>query len=366
MSTGRTGARVGSPSGAVLAPGPEAAPPVRRRGAHATTAVSLAAAALAVALGTILHDDGSASGASSVPLVVAAVGIVAGIPHGAVDHLVALRLADDGNGVTRTRMRRLGVILVGYLAIAALAATAFLVAPDVSFAVFLVLAALHFGWGELTFAAERAERPLPTLREGAAGAVVLGLVVIGLPLATPAGREAVSLLAPRLVAGLDRVLAGLPGPVVAIGGVSLPVTVLLVVAGLATALAVRRLREHRDLEAAEIVVLVVLFGTTPPLVAFGVYFGAWHALRHTRRLLDVIAPGAPRTVQAAAFLRAAALPTAGALGTLVVLWAWRGNQDVLVVGIAVLLALTFPHAAVVSALDRPLSPRAPGRRRSRA
>jgi beta-carotene 15,15'-dioxygenase len=352
MTPRRTGTLAGSPSGAVLVPG-EAAPPAPRSGAMATTALSLGAVAAAVVLGSALPDDGSVPGwASAVPLVVAAVGIVTGIPHGAVDHVVALRLADDASGGNISRHRRLVTILVAYLVIAALAASAFLLAPDLSFGVFLVLAAAHFGWGELTFAAERAERPLPSLREGAAPAAVLGLVVIGLPLATPAGREAVALLAPGLVTGLDRALAALPGPVVGIGAVSLPAAVLLVVVTLAAALAVRRLREGRDLEAAEVVVLVALFAATTPLVAFGVYFGAWHALRHTRRLLDVLAPGASRARQARAFLRAAALPTAGALGTLAVLWSWRGDQDVLVVGIALLLALTFPHSVVVSALDR--------------
>lgn len=352
MTPRRTGALTGSPSGAVLAPASEAAPPVGRLGAPATTVLSLGAATVAVVLG--LPDDGSGpvGPPSSLPLVIAAVGIVAGIPHGAVDHLIALRLADDPRGARHSRARRLVIILVAYLTIAALAATAFLVAPDLSFAVFLVLAAGHFGWGELTFAAERAGRPLPSLREGAAPTVVLGLVVIGLPLATPAGREAVALLAPRLVAGLDRALATLPGPVVGLPAGAVPAAVPVVVGVLAAALVAHRLRQGRELEAAEVVVLVVLFASTTPLVAFGVYFGAWHALRHTRRLLDVLAPDAPRPRQALAFVRAAALPTAGALGTLLVLWSWRGDQDVLVVGIALLLALTFPHSVVVSVLDR--------------
>jgi beta-carotene 15,15'-dioxygenase len=67
--------------------------------------------------------------------------------------------------------------------------------------------------------------------------------------------------------------------------------------------------------------------------------------------VDLLAPGAARAGQAAAFVRAAALPTAGALGVLVVLWTLRAQQDVVVTGVALLLALTFPHVVVVGALD---------------
>ncbi len=98
--------------------------------------------------------------------------------------------------------------------------------------------------------------------------------------------------------------------------------------------------------------LLALFLAAPPLVAFGVYFGAWHALRHTRRLVDFLAPGGERRAQALAFVRAAALPTLGALGVLAALWTMRSHAGIVATGVSLLLALTFPHVVVVAALDR--------------
>lgn len=375
MTTRRTGARSGSPSGALLAPAP-AVPTVGagfpaeragaggvRPGAVATTAVSLSlvVGALVGVAALAALVDGGAVGPTAVPAVgvaVAAIGIVAGIPHGAADHLIALRLASAGRSPAESTLRvltpRLLAILAAYLVIAAVAATAFVLAPDLSIATFLVVAAVHFGWGELTFAAERAGRVRPSIPRDVPATVVYGLVLVGLPLASVTGRDSTALLAPGLVRSLSAVLDALPGGDVTTpsGFVTMPLAVVVVVLGAAAVLATRFVHDHRRLEALELAVLVALFTLAPPLIAFAVYFGGWHALRHTRRLLDVLAPGASRRAQVGAFLRAAALPTLGAFATLGLLWSLRGHSDVVVVGMSILLALTFPHAVVVAALDR--------------
>lgn len=81
------------------------------------------------------------SGIVSIAPAIAAVGIVIGIPHGAVDHLIP-GLASRN----RSTFAHLGVVIGCYVLVAAVATTALLLAPDVSFAVFLLVSAAHFGW----------------------------------------------------------------------------------------------------------------------------------------------------------------------------------------------------------------------------
>jgi Brp/Blh family beta-carotene 15,15'-monooxygenase len=360
--TGRRAAAVLAPPGRRADPqDPTAAAPEGRHAMPVTSAcsVGLAVATVAAVAGVVVVRAASGAGTTSVPtsvptaagVAVAVVGILLGIPHGAVDHVVAVRLARPaahGPGAT------MAVVLASYLLVAAVAAGALLAVPDVSVAVFLVVAAAHFAWGEITFAAERRGRRLTGPGGAVLAATALGLVLVGLPLATVQGRAALAPLAPGLAAALDGRIALLPGPAVTIppGGATLPAVLLAVItaAGLALAAAAGRRRLHR--EAAEVLTLLVLFLATPPLIAFGVYFGAWHALRHTRRLVDLLAPGDDRRIQALAFARAAAAPTAGATGVLILLWTLRADADVVVTGVSLLLALTFPHVLVVAALDR--------------
>ncbi len=64
----------------------------------------------------------------------------------------------------------------------------------------------------------------------------------------------------------------------------------------------------------------------PPLVAFGVYFGAWHSVRHVAGMVAEDAANAADLADGrlaaplARFSTAAALPTVAVLATLAVLW----------------------------------------------
>lgn len=120
------------------------------------------------------------------------------------------------------------------------------------------------------------------------------------------------------------------------------------------AAAVLALRAGRPGIAAEVLLVAAVLAVAPPAAAFGAYFGGWHALRHTARLLALTPAGPGRAAPAqvlARFARAAALPSAAAFAVLALLWSRREVTDP-AAAVAVLLALTFPHAAVVSWLDR--------------
>jgi Brp/Blh family beta-carotene 15,15'-monooxygenase len=269
---------------------------------------------------------------------IAAVGILAGVPHGAVDHLIPWwTTARPTSRRHPGRAAAMAAFLVLYAATAATVLAVLLLAPAPALTVLLLLAASHFGRGEVVAWAARAGRPVPTfsgdlLSAAAHGGVVVGTLLWAHPSATgPVLRE----LSPQLAAWALR--SRTPG--------------LLIVAGLVLFALVNLSLHARMRDAVDLVVLGAAFVCAPPLVAFGCYFGGWHAIRHADRLLD-LARG--RGTRRAAYRRlgaAAILPTGVALLTAAALW-WERSTIGLGAVIAVLLALTVPHTGVIAALDR--------------
>lgn len=265
----------------------------------------------------------------------AVVGILIGVPHGAVDHMVPFWTTG-----TRPGTRSMGLVLGQYLGVAVLAAAALVLAPDLAVTAFLVASAAHFGLGEnefrrLTPGVRRTPR-LDVLR-----AVAHGGAVIVLPLGLWHAQVAQVLgpLAPMYAGDhLRRV------------EVALSVGVLALNAGLALV----ALRRGRWGEAAQIALIVAVFVVVPPLAAFAVYFGGWHAIRHTGRLLTLPGPGGaalPRSAAWRRYLLHAALPTLTVVAAMGILWADH-SRPVIATALAVLVAITAPHLFSVAALDR--------------
>lgn len=107
--------------------------------------------------------------------------------------------------------------------------------------------------------------------------------------------------------------------------------------------------------AAELALLLLLTCTTPALLALAVWFGGWHAVRHTARLVDAdpLLSAARRLRGTAGALRRfaglAALPTAVVLAGLATLWACAGGPvAALAATLPVLAAVTLPHSVVVA------------------
>ena len=309
-------------------------PALLNRPARAATTASLAAAALAVGV-EVLVPGGWGPAAGAVLLG----GLLLGLPHGAIDHLVpAYRL--------RWRPVRMVLFALGYAALAGVAYAAFRAVPAAALAVFVAVSAWHFGSGETAFADLRTGRPV---RGRITAATVVGAAVVLVPLARgladPAGETA------ALVGG---VAPGWSPP--APGVLQL---VVLVVAAAAACLGIALLRRRRWLEAAELSVLLVLVLGAPPLVAFGVYFGAWHSVRHVARMVAEAPANAADLADGrlpaplARFATPAGLPTSAVLAALAVLWSAAGGwQGLVVAHLPLLAALTLPHVLVVAWLDR--------------
>jgi Brp/Blh family beta-carotene 15,15'-monooxygenase len=270
--------------------------------------------------------------------VVLAGGLLVGVPHGAVDHLVPEWLLGR-----RLPVAQAAAGLIAYVTTAAGFFWFLRVAPLPSTVVFLVVSAAHFGAGDVEFhALRRAETP----RYRPLAVAAFGLPTVALPIAVHVDQvePVLSALAPGL--------ATLVGPEVRILLVTVTVAAAAITAWRASMAGDRHL-------VLDLIVLVAVFTFAPPLAAFAGYFGFWHAARHVGRLLSLD----PRNAADLAndrigrplwrFARLAALPTVASLLVLAGLWWGAGGAEGLVSAhLGLLAALTMPHVAVVAWLDR--------------
>lgn len=296
-----------------------------------------------LAVGTVLVTGGHLIGvpalSASVVWAIVGLGLVAGIPHGAVDHLMAIRLA---------RGRPLVVIVAGYAAVAAVVWAMLRWAGPAALVAVVALSAVHFGLGELEVS-RRLTGWLPA-RPVAVATVVAGCGALALPLARSG--EQFSAVAAAVSPDLAHLLAATPLQI----GV---IAVWLVCAVVAMVAAVR---DGHPVIALDILLIGALGMLAPPLVAFAVWFGGWHALRHCARLLTV-EPGCAtmladgrRRAAVQRLVRLAALPSLAVLAVVAAL-AWvtlaaPEPTEAVAEALRVLLALTVPHMVVVFWLDR--------------
>jgi Brp/Blh family beta-carotene 15,15'-monooxygenase len=112
--------------------------------------------------------------------------------------------------------------------------------------------------------------------------------------------------------------------------------------------------------AVDLILLLALSFFTPPLVAFAVYFGLWHAIRHTARLVPKL-PSAMQKVASgnplASFFAAVIPGLYAILGIFVlgIVFVARGttelSSDFLWVILVIIWALTVPHMATTAKFD---------------
>ena len=270
-------------------------------------------------------------------VVIALVALAIGIPHGALDHLVTL---------PRSSFKKMALFITLYVAVAVLAVIAILTWNVVGFILVVIMSAVHFGIGDAAFISEIDRRSEETKRfQKYLYAAAAGTLPVVIPLVSGKSTSALEKVNPALVdwhQGLNNDLA---------------LWVMLI-----TAFALLRLvQRRRDGEAIDLVLLYLLAVTAPPLVAFAVYFGCWHAMRHTARLTLTLPSSQEAFTKGSAigaFIRAVLPGTPALVGTFVIaalIVLLRGDSlddQFLWVSLVVVWALTVPHMAVTARLDR--------------
>ncbi|WP_293913987.1 Brp/Blh family beta-carotene 15,15'-dioxygenase [Deinococcus sp.] len=284
-----------------------------------------------------------------VPLLLSVV--LFGLPHGALDHLVPRLLHWRWAGPKRN----LALYLLLYAGLAFALLLSWHLAPPLALWGFLVASLLHWGQGDLHFL----EAVLGRTRRYWWSAPVAVLARGSLPIV-------VSLLAfpdwfTRLSQGASRAFGTqvLPGELLSGPGAAALLTALVAVL-LLYVFDTAQASAQPMTELGEAALLLALFVTVPPPLALGLYFTLWHAWRHLGRLLALSAEHlAPAPTQPRLSWRfvALALPITGlALLLLAGLYLWAAprvhdTETLVALYLALIAALTGPHALLVAAMD---------------
>lgn len=304
----------------------------------------------AVVIALQLVAPNAAKTAALYPLLLST--IFLGLPHGAFDHLVPLRL--------RLSWGRhpfwLSVYLLIYLLLAGLYLGFWLLSPALAFTGFLLLTVFHWGQGDLRFMELFLGRSRPTRRGAWLTLIVRGGLPIALPvLAFPETAESLFRYAASGL-GLGRATLGLSSPWLA--------TPLAIGLGLAlVGYVLNAVRAAPDaavltLDIFELLLLTVLFTLVPAYLAVGIYFTLWHSPRHLARLLVLDADAGTEPLRArigrlAWDVLPLTLVALALLGGLYLVNAARTEtlEGFVALYLVLISSLTLPHTVVVALLD---------------
>ena len=267
----------------------------------------------------------------------AVIALIIGIPHGALDHLVTL---------PKDKPAKMALFVIIYVLIAVAAVWAILQWNVLGFQLVVIMSAAHFGIGDAAFIAE-SERlnngVSKSLTDRLIYALPAGLLPVFVPLTSDLTNSALAQVNPQLInwAGSNSNLIHL--------------LVLLIAASSLFILVLKR----DDKSAMDLALLAALSILTPPLVAFAIYFGLWHALRHTARLtlnLSKSEIAYQDNQPKRAFINAVLPGIPALIGTFIVaaiLAATNPDNSRLLWSILVVIwALTVPHMMVTAKLDK--------------
>ena len=285
---------------------------------------------------SLFFSDLLGSSSMGWQVIIAVIALAIGIPHGALDHLVTL---------PKTEPKKMALFIIVYVAVAIVAVIGILKFNIVGFIVVLFMSAIHFGIGDAAFINEIDKRSEGTKKLNRWFYIpAAGFTPVFIPLVNSASTEALSSVNPALInwhQGLD-------------SQILITITVFAILA-IGVMVFDKRYREALDL-----IVLLLLAHLAPPLIAFAVYFGCWHAMRHTARLTLAL----PRCVEnitqgmlRKAFSNAVIPGLPALIGTFVVagILALSGRDftdEFFWMALVVVWALTVPHMAVTAKLDR--------------
>ena len=285
---------------------------------------------------SLFFSDLLGSSSMGWQVVIAVIALAIGIPHGALDHLVTLPKAQP---------KKMAFFIIVYVAVAIVAVIGILKFNTVGFILVLFMSAIHFGIGDAAFINEIDKRSDASRKLNRWFYIpAAGFTPVFIPLVNSASTEALAAVNPALIKwhhGLDS-------------------QILLTVSIFALLAIGVMVFDKRYREALDLTVLLLLAHLAPPLIAFAVYFGCWHAMRHTARLtlslprsLENLTQGMLRK----AFLNAVIPGLPALIGTFVVagLLALSGRDftdEFFWMALVVVWALTVPHMAVTAKLDR--------------
>ncbi|MFU8812816.1 MAG: Brp/Blh family beta-carotene 15,15'-dioxygenase [Balneolaceae bacterium] len=291
---------------------------------------ALAVGSTLLCIGMALWIPDTAS--TMAPWLVLVSVFVIGIPHGAIDHIIASRLY----GLNQTLRSHL-LFYAGYLLIMLVIGALWIVAPVAGMAFFLLISAYHFGQADAEeFLAQRTGwRHLLTAGRGL---FIITLIVFPFPdLSYPIMAEAMRISEGALVGRLPEPSAALW---LSAGCYTLSILILL---------ALKQL-EKPLLLVADSLLLVALFLITGPLIGFALYFALWHSAGHVTEMRDYLR-SQNRSLSVAGFYKKAAPFTLVSIAGLALLagvqQALQLQEEFLSLLFILISVLTLPHMIIV-------------------
>ena len=297
--------------------------------------LSSAAVAIATVL-SLLFSQWLGTNSLGWQLVLATIALAIGIPHGALDHLVTLPKAAP---------IRMALFIILYVAIALLAIYAILRWNVWGFIFVVIMSATHFGIGDAAFLSEKDSLDGSSRIPAWMYAPAAGLLPVAIPLVNSRSTDALEKVNPALINWHS----------------GFTTEILMAVAVITTLSLLALLQRKRYRDALDILLLAALASFAPPLVAFAVYFGCWHAMRHTARLTSLLPNSESaylrsRPGQAFAAAVIPGLPALAGTFIFVIVLAGFSQQDLsdkfLWLTLVTIWALTVPHMIVTARLDR--------------
>ena len=271
-------------------------------------------------------------------VVLAVIALAIGIPHGAIDHLITIPRDSTGRFIA---------FIAIYTLIAVVAALAIAQWNLLGFQLVVLMSALHFGFGDSAYANETraaAEKNGYSSFVLASYAIPAGFLPVVLPLTDKRTFDVLQELNPTLINWAGTFTELLRNSTLVVAGFSILVL----------------FATRNNLLAVDLILLLALSFFAPPLVAFAVYFGFWHAIRHTARLVPKL-PSAMQKIKNGNPLSgffAAVIPGLYAILGIFLLGIFfvaRGTTDLssdfLWVILVIIWALTVPHMATTAKFD---------------
>ena len=267
---------------------------------------------------------------------IAITALAIGIPHGALDHLVTL---------PKSQPKKMALFIIGYVAVAVMAVLLIANWNLIGFQLVLLMSLIHFGIGDLAFMAElkNLSNEASKSKSRVPNYLAFGAVPVLIPLLKDESIDALTEINIELVNWYQEFRGA--------------IWVLVILAVLVTTFDLLRLKRNRDL--LDLFLLTGLALIAPPLISFAIYFGCWHAMRHTARL-TLSLPKSLTNFAAKKPLKAfwaAVIPGTPALALTFAAAGIFWQQDkldnsFLWSALVIVWALTVPHMAVTAKLDR--------------
>ncbi|WP_340105723.1 Brp/Blh family beta-carotene 15,15'-dioxygenase [Rhodohalobacter sp. 8-1] len=200
-------------------------------------------------------------------IVILSVGII-GIPHGAIDHIMAAELYD----LNQTLKDHL-LFYASYLLIMIVVGALWILFPEAGMALFLIISVYHFGQADMEDFLDRRE-PLSRVFYINRGLLIIGLIIFSDPLTTyPIMADAMQ---------IDTVIFSELMPSAN--------SSLLVIMGIYFFISVWALVLGRIKNAVKFVVdsflLILFLLITGPLIGFAIYFALWHSAGHIKEMRE--------------------------------------------------------------------------------